>query len=273
MARPLAPDQSSVKSALRTLEILELFRRDRRALTVGEIASELGYPQSSTSALVQTLISAGYLFVDGGERRFLPTQRVAELGDWLHGLNRERTIRRITQALGDKTGQTIVVGVRQDIHVRYTDVLPGRHPMRLEIPVGSRLPLVAAGMGILLLSAMADEDILAVLARMRELRDQHGLAAIQGSEIAASWNVDPVIPEDTAVLHEIQRVRRRGYSMTIDGVTRGAGIIGVLLPRKQTESPVGVGVGGLSSIIAHEKSAIVKLIREECGRGSSSLFG
>jgi IclR family acetate operon transcriptional repressor len=266
MARPLSSDQSAVKSALRTLEILELFRRDRRALTVGEIASELGYPQSSTSALIQTMIGAGYLVVDGNDRRFLPTQRVAELGAWLHGLDRERTVRRITHALGDQTGQTIVVGIRQDIHVRYTNVLPGRHPMRLEIPPGSRLPLVAAGMGILLLSAMADEEIVAVLARMRELREQHGSAAIQASEIAASWNANPIIPADSAVLQEVRRVRRRGYSMTIDGVTKGAGIIGVLLPREHGEPPVGVGVGGLSSIIARDKAAIVKLIHEECGR-------
>ncbi len=264
MRHPTPPARPGVKSALRTLEILELFRHHRRALTVGELASSLGYPQSSTSGLVRTMVDAGYLTVEAEERRLLPSRRVAELGAWLDEVERTRAIRQVMRALGDRTGQTIVAGVRQDIHVLYTEVLPGRHPMRLEIAVGSRLPLVAAGMGILLLSAMTDEAVLAVSSRMRELRDQHGPAALRGSDLAATWNADPVIPADAALLRDVRQVRRRGYSMTLDGVTRGAGIIGVLLPGQPGQAPVGVGVGGLSSIISRDKAAIVELIREAC---------
>ena len=46
----------AVKSAQRALEILEVFSRQRRPLALKEILDELGYPTSSGSALMLSLI-------------------------------------------------------------------------------------------------------------------------------------------------------------------------------------------------------------------------
>ena len=76
---PLA--ERTVKSARRVLEVLELFAERRGPLTVGEVAAALAYPQSSASVLLQSLVALGYLVHDRGQRTFLPTLRVAFLGD------------------------------------------------------------------------------------------------------------------------------------------------------------------------------------------------
>ena len=52
--------RSTVKSAARVLAILEYFDDLQRPSTVTEIAEELTYPQSSTSALLRSLVSMGY---------------------------------------------------------------------------------------------------------------------------------------------------------------------------------------------------------------------
>ena len=58
------PDLTSggvVKSAGRVLQILEFFDDVRREASVIEICTTLGYPQSSTSALLHSLVVMGFL--------------------------------------------------------------------------------------------------------------------------------------------------------------------------------------------------------------------
>ena len=52
---------SEVKSAVRTLEILELLGAAVEPVTLKEIAVTLGYPKSSAHALTQTLVGRGYV--------------------------------------------------------------------------------------------------------------------------------------------------------------------------------------------------------------------
>ena len=68
-----------VKSAVRVLEVLELFDRLQREASVGEIARELGYPVSSTSMLLGNLLERGYLRHGPDQRSYFPTPRVTLL--------------------------------------------------------------------------------------------------------------------------------------------------------------------------------------------------
>jgi DNA-binding IclR family transcriptional regulator len=78
-----ALDQKLVKSALRALEVLEFFTEDRPVASVNDVARHYQYPQSSTSELMNCLVSLGYLRRDEGGRRFVLSSRVATLGSWV----------------------------------------------------------------------------------------------------------------------------------------------------------------------------------------------
>ena len=73
----------AVKSAERTLAILDLFARERRALTARTVQTALGYPASSTIGLLKTLMRSGHLRFDRRTRLYVPTLRVVLLGDWI----------------------------------------------------------------------------------------------------------------------------------------------------------------------------------------------
>ena len=75
----------NVKSAVRVLEILEYFDCVQRAASVNEIAATLGYPLSSTSMLLQSLVDRGYL-AQGEKRVYRLTPRVKLLGGCLSPL-------------------------------------------------------------------------------------------------------------------------------------------------------------------------------------------
>jgi hypothetical protein len=72
----------SVKSAVRVLEVLEFFDTVQRDASLSEIAIELGYPLSSASVLLQSLVKRGYLS-QGDTRLYRLTPRVKLLGAWL----------------------------------------------------------------------------------------------------------------------------------------------------------------------------------------------
>jgi len=75
---------SPVKSAARVLEVFECFDRVQRPASVTEIARVLGYPQSSTSELLRSLVAPGYLESEPEDRRSCsPTARLPLPGAWL----------------------------------------------------------------------------------------------------------------------------------------------------------------------------------------------
>ena len=62
----------AVKSAERVLKILEFFDDIQARATVMDIADTLGLPQSSTSSLLKSLVTLGYLEYEPTNRTYLP---------------------------------------------------------------------------------------------------------------------------------------------------------------------------------------------------------
>jgi IclR family transcriptional regulator, acetate operon repressor len=256
----------SVKSSLRTLQILEYCDSMQRGVTIAELASGLGFPQSSTSTIVQSMINAGYLVVDHDGRRILPSSRVAALGTWVEPVVSRADIRSLMVALSERTNQTILLGVPADLCIRYIDAIPGRHAMRLDIPIGSRLPLTESGMGRLLLSEMPDQVVKELWRKTREKVSAEGARGIRPSEVSNLWNADPVVSPLGEIMAELQTIRKAGYAISLGRISFGAGIICVPLPRRPLEQPIGLGIGGLSELIARDTRSILKIVNEESQR-------
>ncbi|MFD2580355.1 helix-turn-helix domain-containing protein [Novosphingobium colocasiae] len=80
----MARDRNAlIKSGARVLDILELFDESTSSVTVMEVARALDLPQSSTSGLLDCLLQRGYLQREAPTRAFVPTARLALLGDWV----------------------------------------------------------------------------------------------------------------------------------------------------------------------------------------------
>lgn len=245
MPRPrrVTGEQSAVKSAVRVLELLEFFDRIERAAPVSEIARELGWPQSSTSMLVGSLIDRGYL-TSTPDRKIQPTARVPMLGRWVDVWITDGRISQLMRDLGQETGETILLGIPSDIHAVYIDAIPATKPMRLQLPRGTLRPIADSGMGVLLLSGMADDEVARRVARVNA---------------ALPPEAPPLKLEE--VMAEVRDVREKGFAMSTNRVVSGAGIVCVLLPRAVREQPVGLGIGGLSSGIEENAAEFVALLR------------
>jgi DNA-binding IclR family transcriptional regulator len=241
----------AVKSALRVLEVLELFDRLQREASVGEIARELGYPVSSTSMLLSTLLESGYLRHGADQRSYFPTPRVTVLGSWVEPLLQPQAeVMRMMAELGEATGETIILAAPTRDQAQYLHVVPATTTMRMHVGPGTMRPLVASGLGRVLLSTMPDD-------RVRQLVMRH--------------NDGPFVHEEgrvslAALQRELSGIRARGHAVVLRGVTPGAGLVGMLLPLELSGLPLAVGIGGWAREMRARQQEYVQLLHDGIDR-------
>ena len=215
-----------IKSAARVLEIFEYFSERQAPASVGDIARSLGFPQSSTSVLLKSLLSLGYLDYDPQARVYSPTMRIAFLGSWVQ----QRTLGgnnlvAILERIHEETGETVFLGMQNGVTVQYVHIVDAAYPVRLHLKVGTRRPITRASVGRLLLSLQPDAEIKKILRR------------VNAEEPIAANRV-----KEGELMKEIEKIRAFGFAETSGTMTPGGGVISTLLDLPEGP-PMGVGVG------------------------------
>ena len=236
---------ATVKSAARALEVLEYFDTVRRAATVMEIARALGYPQSSTSVLLRSLVTLGYLELDSSARTYQPTPRVTLLGSWIEPLlSPGGAVMRLMDELGKQTGETIILGVPAGEAVRYIHVVQAIGAMRLHVGPGTVRPLAISGMGRLFMSTMPE-------ARVRQIVHRYN-TELGGEVESLRW---------ANVRNDLASIRHNGYCPSLDRLTPGIGGISMPLPVAPHGVPMAIAIGGFSKTINDRREAFVERMR------------
>ncbi len=108
---------------------------------------------------------------------------------------------------------------------------------------------------------MPDAAVLQVAARTRERVAARGAAGVGATALANIWNDAPEVPDDSDVLAEVAAIRARGYALSLGQVTHGAGILCIPVPASpESQGLSGLGIGGLSSLIARDEQAILEAV-------------
>jgi DNA-binding IclR family transcriptional regulator len=239
-----------VKSASRVLEILEYFDDLQRQSTVMEIADALGYPQSSTSALLRSLVTTGYLNYDAQSRTYITSSRVALLGSWVNSpFFAEGAIISMMKELNEETHDTVVMGMRNGQDVQYIHVIQATSPARLHMTLGTVRPIAASGAGYAVLATMSDAEVTRIVMRVN----------------AEAAEGEPLI-KTRELLDKIAVVREKGYAFTCDMVTRGGGMIATALPRMAGQPQMIVGIGGISEVMRQRESFLAQALRTQVER-------
>jgi DNA-binding IclR family transcriptional regulator len=229
----------AVKSAKRALEILEVFARHRRPLALKEVLDELGYPTSSGSALMKSLVALGYLDYDRERRTYFPTMRITALGSWVPGvLFGDGRLLAEMEELHRRTGETVILAVQSDLHAQYVHLIHSAEPLQVRVPPGTRRPLARSGLGLVLLSGKTNAEI----ERLRRRINAAGEGAEQSRE---------------ELMARVNEVRARGYAISRNSISPGVGVIGTALPRGPFGRVFAVGVAGHVDRLDQKKDEIV----------------
>jgi IclR family transcriptional regulator, pca regulon regulatory protein len=157
-----------VKSAARTLELIEYLACCAEPVSLKQIAAELGYPKSSAHGLAQTLVSRGYAIQDSSERYLL-----------VHGHRQSAAVRArearllavahpVMQALRDRSGETVLLSVRgSDGGIKRLAKCVSRQPERYDIDLDVPAASYCTAMGRVLLAHWEPAAIEGYLARTR----------------------------------------------------------------------------------------------------------
>lgn len=237
---------TQVKSAVRALEVLEHFRLAQQPRTMSELSTDLGYPLSSTTVLLKTLVQLGYLNYDRVRRVYFPTPKVTGLGDWV-----PRALfgsARLIDALNDVQAQThegIFLGTRNDVYLQYLKTKQSIHALRFYIEEGTVRPITQSAAGWVLLSTMSDDQIENMVRR----------ANIATPDPATRMQPD-------AIFRRIEEVRQRGYGWAEGVPFSGGATIAVLMPGKIMESPVTLGLGGELERVRQNFDAYLAALQE-----------
>ena len=234
--------RAAVKSVRRAFDVLELFGRERRPLSLKEVCRAFGYAPSSGAALMKSLVAVGYLDYDRRTRSYFPTMRLAVLGQWIEGaLFGGGAILKLMKQLHRATGETVMLATQSDLSAQYVHSVGGAEPLLAAVPVGTLRPLANSGMGWLLLSRHTEADIEKLCRRI---------------DIETGKRVDRA-----ALRRNIAAVRQGGYVFSRHTVRRGTGIIAMLLPETIQGRTVAVGVAGAVAQLERKQAAILASLR------------
>ena len=235
-----------IKSAARTLEVLELFHEQRAPLRLKYIFEKLSYPQSSTTSLLKSMVVLGYLNYDRPSRTYFPTPRVAALGDWInHYLYGAGDVFGLMDTIFERTNETVVLSSQNDIFIQHIRVLQPAHPYKVPPSEGSMRVLTHSAAGLVLLSGMPAKTVDKLCRHINAY--EHGRSK--------RINLEELI-------EQLAWIRREGYSLLAAFPIPDAAGLAMPLPRSPHGMPLTIGVGGLNSRIARQKSEIIKVMRE-----------
>src|SRR3546814_1769741 len=137
-----------VKTAVRTVDLFELFAKSKAPLTLSEIARGLSAPQSSCFNLVRALEARGFLYSIGGNKRLYPTGKLFDIAQAI--AEYEPAIPRLEpllEKLRDATNETAILGTRQGDRVIYLAVAEGQQTSRYMSRAGELKPNHASAIG------------------------------------------------------------------------------------------------------------------------------
>lgn len=239
-----------IKTARRVFEVLEYFRDVRRPLAVREVSAHCRYPLSSTAVLLKSMATLGYLAYDGALKAYFPTVQMAVLGDWvLESMFAGGEVFALAEAIHRLCGETVIVGVQNDVFVHYAHVIPSQHPLRFFTPVGTRRALCLSGMGWAILSTQSDDTIRQQIART----------------ITRLGRTAKPINEEY-VFEQVEHVREQGYALSRGTVTRGASVIAIPLHGAGLDRHLGIGIGGPIERLDPEVPRLLDIMRGQLER-------
>jgi DNA-binding IclR family transcriptional regulator len=235
----------AVKSAMRTFEVLELFAERRCPMHLNEIYTALGYPQSSTTNLLKSMVIMGYLNYNRKTRTYLPTMRTNSLGSWIAGyIQAEGGYRELVREMQRRTDETVALATQNDLYIQYMYLGRPSHEFKKVPPDGTMRLMINSTAGHALMSRMTNRaiDKICRYTNYYELSEER-------------VNVD-------TLMKDIDWARHVGYAFVPNSPTPEVSSIAFPLDGELHGIPLAIGVGGLAERISRNKSHIVATMRE-----------
>jgi DNA-binding IclR family transcriptional regulator len=246
-----------VKSAERTLALLERLAEATEPPTFAQLARHLRIPKSSLHALLKTLERNGWVELDVHNSHFsLGSRALAFAASYLHHDHGVRFVQDAMRQISADVGETVQFARLDGSDIIYLAQLPARHPVQLVSALGTRLPAHATALGKSLL-AWLDEDEL-------DNRLSFPLPAL----------TDRTLTQRSELYEELRHVRAQGFAEDHEEAAQGLFCFAITVPSTGLPTDaISVSVPSFR-LTENTRQQIVSVLRRQFqSRSTSSPLG
>lgn len=149
-----------VKSAYRTMAIVEFIAKSPKPPTFTTIREHMGIPKSSLSLLLHDLVRNDYVEFDADTRVYYPGLKLIQISaTCMSNTNVSREISLGIRKLSDELGETTHAGILDGRHIVYIAKHHGSRDMSVVATIGYRIPAHATAIGKVLLAALPADEL------------------------------------------------------------------------------------------------------------------
>ena len=164
------PNDEFVQSLARGLAVIEVFDKDRPAVTLTDVARATQLTRATARRLLHTLVQLGYASFDG--KLFKLTPKVLQLGyAYISSLNIWQVAQPFMVELVEQVHESCSVSVLDGHDVVYVARVPtAKRIMSINLNIGTRLPAHVTSMGRVLLAGLCEQDLERFIASVSPLQ-------------------------------------------------------------------------------------------------------
>ncbi|RDC71038.1 IclR family transcriptional regulator [Rhodovulum sp. 12E13] len=189
--------RETIPTTLRLLFVVEEVARAGGPVTPTEVNLALGLPKPTIHRLFATLEQEGFVERDMGGRGYAPGPRLRALAGGVLVSAGLRTARQaILQRVAHSVGETCNLAVPDGDAMVYLERIETEWPLRIQLPIGSRVPLHCTAGGKLFLASLPPAE------RSRAL-----------SALSLSPNTAATLTAPQALATELETVRAQGHAV------------------------------------------------------------
>lgn len=228
---------AQVKSAVRTVELLEFFAGRPGMHTLAAVQETMGYPKSSLYMLLRTLVDLGWVETDATGTRYGIGVRALLVGtSYIDGDEVVAASRVTLDRLSDDTTETVHLARLDGTSVVYLATRQSQHHLRPFTRVGRRLPAHSTALGKALLAGHDDAQVRELLPKELPSVTEH------------------TITDRERLIEELARVRELGYAVDREENTLGLRCFAVAIPyRSPARDALSCSVPAARLTPAHEQ--------------------
>lgn len=185
-----------IPTNLRLLLVLEALAETGSPVTPTEVNQKLGLPKPTIHRLFATLEAEGFIQRELDGRGYCPGRRLRVMSAGILSSQRIRTARvAILTALAEEINETCNISLPDLDAMTYIERVETKWPLRIQLPVGTRVPFYCTASGKMYLSS---------------LDRKHLEGYLKSTELTARAPNTKTSARD--IVEEIDRVRARGYA-------------------------------------------------------------
>ena len=150
--------EQRIPTNLRNLLIIETLVESGGPMTAAELGRHVGLPKQTAHRLCNVLIREGFLTREPDGKRLRPGRRLRSVGSGvLHASWSHMARRQILKGIAAEVGETVNLVAPSVSGMRYVDRVETDWPIRVQLPIGTEVPIHCTASGKAFLGSLPDQ--------------------------------------------------------------------------------------------------------------------